>query len=106
MTGLSRDRLGLAATLSGGVALILAVVSVVQTGTNQDLQATASAHQAQLQKAQTLVTVDTNLVQLLAKAAADSNDSDIRGLLARNGVTFRARPVDTPPPGVSAGGKL
>ena len=97
MTGGVRDRLGMAATLLGGLALVLAVVSVVQSGANQDLQETASANQAQLQKAQTLATVDNNLVQLLAKAAAEGNDSDIRALLAQNGVTFRTRPASAAP---------
>ena len=97
MTGGLRDWLGTAATLLGGLALVLAVFSVVQSGANRDLQETASANQAQLQKAQTLATIDNNLVQLLAKAAAEGNDSDIRALLARNGVTFRTRSADPAP---------
>lgn len=97
MSGSSRDRLGLATAMLGGFALVLAVVSVVEAGANQDLQETAAANQVQLQKSQTLTSVDNNLVQLLAKAAAESNDSDIRALLARNGVTFRTRAADPAP---------
>lgn len=98
MAGKSFDRLGLTAAVLGGFALILAVVSVVQGQTNQELQETVSANQTQLQKAQTLTAVDNNLVQLLAKAAAEGNDSDIRALLARNGVTFRTRAATAAPP--------
>jgi len=97
-TGSSRDRLGWASTLLGGFALVLAVVSVVQSGANRDLQQSATAAQAQLQKTQTLSALDNNLVQLLAKTAAEGNDSDIRALLAQNGITFRTRPADAAPP--------
>ncbi len=98
MAGSSRDRLGWATALLGGFALALAVVSVVQSAANQDLQQSATAAQAQLQKTQTLSALDNNLVQLLAKTAAEGNDSDIRALLARNGITFRTRPADAAVP--------
>ena len=91
------DRLGLVSALIGALALVLAVVTVVQSSANADLQVTAAQQQAQLAKAQALATLDNNLVQMLAKAAAEQNDGDIRGLLARNGVTFRTSPGDAVP---------
>ena len=91
------DRLGLVSAAMGALALVLAVVTVIQSGTNADLQVIAAQGQAQLAKAQALTTLDNNLVQLLAKAAAEQNDSDIRGLLARNGVTFRTSPSAATP---------
>lgn len=91
------DRLGLVSALIGALALLLAVVTVIQSSANADLQVTAAQQQAQLAKAQALTTLDNNLVQMLAKAAAEQSDSDIRGLLARNGVTFRTSPGDAVP---------
>lgn len=98
------DRLGTVSAFVGGLAMLLAVVSVFQSNANADLQLIAAQGQAQLAKAQALTTLDGNLVQLLAKAAAEQNDSDIRGLLARNGVTFRTNPGDAaaaPAPGAA-----
>lgn len=74
----------------GLLALILALANLVQGYYNRKLQDDVVSGQAQLGKAQTLANVNNSLVQLLAKAAAENNDNDIRDLLARNGVTFKA----------------
>jgi hypothetical protein len=81
-------RLSVASAVLGALALVLAVATVAQSEANSDLQVIATQGQAQLAKAQALTTLDNNLVQLLAKAAAENNDNEIRTLLARNGVTF------------------
>ena len=77
----------------GFLALLLALANLAQSYFNRDLQNQVSAGQAQLAKAQTLANVDNSLIQLLAKSAAENNDTALRDLLARNGVTFKANAV-------------
>lgn len=71
------------------LALIFAVVIVFEGVQNRSLQDKVNAGHADLAKAQALANLDNNLIQLLAKTAADKNDSALQGLLARNGITFR-----------------
>lgn len=73
----------------GGVVFIIAVMTVWQAGTNRALQTELATNQQKLAKAQTVATLDNNLVQLLAKAAVDNNDAALRDLLATNGVTLK-----------------
>ncbi|MGI4880223.1 MAG: hypothetical protein ACRYG4_22365 [Janthinobacterium lividum] len=93
----SPDRLGQLGATLGAFALMLAVATVVQVRSNNDLQAAVAQGQTQIAKAQALANVDNELVGLLAKAAAENHDDAIRGLLAQNGVTFKAGPA----PGVT-----
>jgi hypothetical protein len=93
-----RSRVDGMAVILGAVALILAILSVVQSARNRSLQAQVAEGQAKLAKAQTMANLDTSLVQLMAKTAADKNDGAIRDLLARNGVTFKAPPAPAPAP--------
>jgi hypothetical protein len=94
-----RSRFDGVAVILGAVALILAILSVVQSARNRSLQAQVAEGQAKLAKAQTMANLDTSLVQLMAKTAADKNDGAIRDLLARNGVTFKAPPATAPETG-------
>jgi hypothetical protein len=71
------------------LALILALVIVFEGVQNRSLQDKVNAGHSELAKAQALANLDNNLIQLLAKTAADKNDGALQGLLARNGVTFR-----------------
>ncbi len=88
-----RSRFDSVAVLLGALALMLAIVTVVQSARNRMLQAEVAEGQAKLAKAQTMANLDNSLVQLMAKTAADKNDGAIRDLLARNGVTFKAPPA-------------
>ncbi|MBV8593380.1 MAG: hypothetical protein JOZ27_03650 [Caulobacteraceae bacterium] len=72
----------------GGLALLLAIGTVVQADANRKLQKEATTGQAQIAKAQTFANVDNAVIQLTAKSAADNNDPALRDLLARNGVIF------------------
>ncbi len=97
------SRLSKASVYLGGLALLLAIVTVVQGMSNRSLQQEVATGQAQVAKAQTLANLDNSLVQLMAKSAVDNNDNALRDLLARNGVTFKANasaaaaaPSDTP----------
>ena len=79
-------------TLLGSLALILAVMGAIQAYANRELQEQAAATQTKLAKAQTFANLDNSLIQLLAKTAADTHDAELRDLLAKNGITFQARP--------------
>ena len=84
----------------GGLALVLAVLSVISAQANRGLQQEVDAARPDLAKGQTFANVDNSLIQLLAKAAVEKNDAALRDLLARNGVTFRVNGPATgaPPP--------
>lgn len=73
-----------------GLALALALVTAWQSWSNRSLQAELTAGQEQLTRAQTLASLDNNLIQLMAKAAVENNDGAMRDLLGRNGVTLKA----------------
>lgn len=90
------SRFDTVAVLLGALALLLAIVSVVQSARNRMLQAEVTEGQAKLAKAQALANLDNSLVQLMAKTAADKDDGALRDLLARNGVTFKAPPAPKP----------
>jgi cell division protein FtsB len=94
----SRSRFDGIAVLLGALALLLAIVTVVQSVRNRTLQAQVADGQAKLAKAQAMANLDNSLVQLMAKTAADKDDRAIRDLLARNGVTFKAPPAPAPEP--------
>lgn len=70
------------------IVLVLAIFITVTSAQNRALQDKVNAGRAALAKAQTLAQLDNGLVQLLAKTAAEKNDTAIQSLLAQNGVTF------------------
>lgn len=72
----------------GALALLLAVATVVLSSGNRNLQATLSEGQSKVARMQTLANLNNSLIQMLAKAAADNNDKNIRQLLANNGITY------------------
>jgi hypothetical protein len=73
----------------GVLALFLALLNVAGAQRNRNLQGKVDTAQAALQRGQAFANVNNSLIQLLAKAAAERNDTAIRNLLARNGVTFK-----------------
>ena len=82
----------------GVVALVLALLNVAAAQRNRALQAEVAERQTALQRGQTFANVNNSLIQLLAKAAVERNDTAVRDLLARNGVTFQVTPGPTPAP--------
>jgi len=82
----------------GALALLLAVLNVAGAQRNRGLQATVDAQQANVVRGQTFANLNNNLVQLLAKTAAEQNDAALRQLLANNGVTFQVQ-APAPPAG-------
>lgn len=95
--GNSPARGGVAAAALGGVVLIIGVMTVWQAGVNRGLQEELAGNQERLAKAQTVANLDNNLVQLLAKAAVENNDTAIRNLLSANGVTLNQGPAPQQP---------
>jgi hypothetical protein len=70
-------------------ALALTLVTVVLGVRVRSLQDSVESGRLSLVKAQTFATIDNNLIQLLANTAAQKNDTQLRALLAANGVTFQ-----------------
>ena len=84
-----------------GLALLMAVAAVWFGMQIRDLQDRVENGRADLVKAQTFANVDNSVIQLLARAAVEKNDMQIRGLLAANGVTLQLQSGQTPAPGAN-----
>jgi hypothetical protein len=83
----------------GALALLLAVLNVTGAQRNRALQMEVDSEQAKVARGQTFANLNNNLIQLLARTAAEQNDPAIRDLLAKNGVTFQ---VQAPAPAAGA----
>ncbi len=84
-----------------GLALILALASVVLSVQVRNLQDQVEGQRADLIKAQAVAQVDNSVIQLLARTAIEKNDPQIRALLATVGVTLATQPA---PPAAPASG--
>ncbi len=80
----------------GALALVLAITTVILGSGNRGMQQQLAEGQAKVARIQSLANLNNNLIQLMAKAAADNKDGDLRQLLERNGITFKAAPGGTP----------
>lgn len=74
----------------GVIGLAAALMLVVTGALNLSLQAEVNAGQAKVANAQAAANVNATLIRLLAKSAAETNDAQLRTLLANNGITFRS----------------
>lgn len=90
--------------IGGILALALATATVLVAAHNRTLQETANAGQAKLANAQAAGNLNNTLIRLLATAAVEHNDADIKSLLTANGVTYREGPAPTPTPGAGTQG--
>ena len=75
-------------TIGGVLLLVLVLVTVSVAAYNRSLQAEVSTSQARLANAQTAANLDNTLIRMLAKAAADHGDGQIKAMLASNGITY------------------
>ena len=80
-----------------GLALILALASVVLSVEIRGFQDHVEGQRADLMKAQALMQVDTSVIQLLARTAVEKNDPQIRSLLGTVGVTIGTQPPAAAP---------
>ena len=74
-------------------AAVLGVLSFLNASANRDLQRTASANQARIDRGVAFANLDNNLIQLTAKSASDNKDAALTALLSSNGVTFHKNPM-------------
>ena len=86
----------------GIVALVAALVLVIVGALNRSLQAEVAAGQARIANAQAAANVNNTLIRLLAKAAAEKKDEQIRALLSQNGISFRQTAPGAPDAAASA----
>lgn len=81
----------------GALALLLSIITVGFAIANTSLQRAAAAGQAKAASAQTAANVNSSLIRMLAKSAAENNDAALKALLAQNGITFKEAPSAPPP---------
>jgi hypothetical protein len=74
------------------LALALWVVNVWLANGIQGLQAEANGNQQRLNQTDQIGRLSNQLAQALATASAQTNDEQIRALLADNGITFTFTP--------------
>jgi hypothetical protein len=85
------------------LALVLAGAIVWKAAENRSLQDKINAGRQDLVKAQTFATIDNNVIQLIAKQAAEKNDTALKALLLRNGITFSLNGPAAAAPAANAG---
>jgi hypothetical protein len=80
----------------GAVTAVLAVAAVVASSvafyeveSTRSLATEVDTRAAELASGQVLRQVDGLMIQMLAEASASSNDTALRDMLARNGVSFK-----------------
>jgi ferric-dicitrate binding protein FerR (iron transport regulator) len=81
-----------------GLALILALASVVLSVEIRGVQDHVEGQRADAVKAQAIVQVDGSVIQLLARTAVEKNDPQIRALLTTVGVTIGTQPAPSGAP--------
>lgn len=79
-----------ASVILGALALMLLVVNICMINGNHRLQDEINQRQGAINSGVTLSQINKGLVQALADIAVKSNDSDARGLLAKQGITITA----------------
>jgi hypothetical protein len=87
-------------SIGGALVLLLVIATVFVAGNNRGLQQQAAEGQAKLASAQAAGNVNATLIRMLATAAADHNDADIKALLTANGITYQqgAKPATAAAP--------
>jgi len=71
------------------LAFILLIADIAMINTNRHAQDELAQRQAEISKGTTLVNLNQNLIQALAEAAVTNNNSEIKGLLAAQGITLK-----------------
>jgi hypothetical protein len=97
---LDKANLGLAV-----VALLAVVVKFAISSSAAIAAHDVAERQHRIVAAQTLSQVDNQLVQMMAAASAQTNDTDIKRLLADNGVQFTIAPSRPAAPAIASGAR-
>jgi predicted Zn-dependent protease len=85
-----------ASILFSTVALVLLFVNIAITNANRALQIDVAQRQNTIVGGQQLAQVNQGLVQALAEAAFKNNDTQMRDLLATQGITLKNEPATAP----------
>jgi hypothetical protein len=75
----------------GALSLVLLFADIALIDSNRHMQENANARQADINKAASLSSINQGLVQALAEAAVNENDSAIKDLLAGQGITINPK---------------
>lgn len=89
---MNRSYLGWISTAFATVALGLVVVNIVLASGNREMQRQANQRQQFINQSIQLGAVHNQLVTALGTLAAQTNDADIRNMLASHGVTITINP--------------
>jgi uncharacterized membrane protein len=80
----------------GALALILAIVNAVMFSNNRQTQNELSTRGQYIQQSLQLEPLSQSLIKSLAELAAKDNDSQLKELLAAQGISFSANPPNSP----------
>ena len=96
-SALSAGQYWLLVTL-GGLTLLVAIAAIFFASSNQNLAAELQSRQQFIQQTLPLSKLNGELVQGIAKTAANIGDSELKALLERQGISFqRNAPVEAQP---------
>ncbi len=87
----------MAVVAAGGVALGATIWLAVSVGQVRTLTNETAKLSADVSRGATLAQLNSNLIQLMARTAAERNDAQLRSLLQANGVTFKVSPKSDAP---------
>lgn len=80
----------------------LVVALLVMASINRGLQAEVNARQQYVQQSVQLEGLYREIVRALAELGARNNDTQVRDMLARHGITYTANPGTAPAPAAPA----
>lgn len=87
-----------ALTALAAVACVLAALNIFLSSANRGLQIEANQRQQFINQTTQLSALNTQIINALAAAAAQTNDEAIRAMLAAQGITYTVNPT----PGAAA----
>jgi len=88
-----------------GIALIIVLWNMSQFSGNQALQGEVNARQQYINQTVSLNQLNNQIIRLLAGRSAETNDEELKQLLAEHGVTFTYTPPATPSTAAVEGSK-
>jgi mannose/fructose/N-acetylgalactosamine-specific phosphotransferase system component IID len=81
-----------ASVILGVLALVTLIADVVLINGNRHISQVVGQRQQVISSTVTFDQLNKNLVQVLAQAAVQDDDKDIRALLSTQGITVKAKP--------------
>jgi hypothetical protein len=87
-----------AATVLGGVCLLLAASNVALATLNRAQQAEVGQRQQYVQQSVQLEGLYREIIRALAELGARNNDAELRALLGKHGINYTVNPSPAPAP--------